>query len=105
MFYHVKETQYRAKPEGADPAYARKIQEILRGPFGEISVMMQYLFQGWNCRGPAKCKDMLLDIGTEEIGHVEMLSYMIARDMMHQNSGWRRSKTSSRKVSMEPPAP
>jgi Mn-containing catalase len=40
--------------------------------------MMQYLFQGWNCRGPAKYRDMLLDIGTEEIGHVEMLATMIA---------------------------
>ena len=41
--------------------------------------MVQYLFQGWSCRGPAKYKDMLLDIGTEEIGHVEMLCTMIAR--------------------------
>ena len=84
MFYHVKETQYTAKPEGPDPAYARKLQEILGGQFGEISVMMQYLFQGWNCRGPAKYKDMLLDIGTEEIGHVEMLSYMIAQLLENQ---------------------
>jgi Mn-containing catalase len=41
--------------------------------------MMTYLFQGWNCRGPAKYKDMIMDIGTEEIGHVEMLATMIAR--------------------------
>lgn len=41
--------------------------------------MMQYLFQGWNCRGPAKYRDLLLDIGTEEICHVEMLATMIAR--------------------------
>jgi len=37
-------------------------------------VMMTYLFQGWSCRGPAKYRDMLLDIGTEEIAHVEMLA-------------------------------
>src|SRR5690606_17160397 len=37
------------------------------------------LFQGWNCRGPAKYRDMLMDIGTEEINHVEMLATMIAR--------------------------
>ncbi len=41
--------------------------------------MLQYLFQGWNCRGPAKYRDMLLDIGTEEIGHVEMLATMVCR--------------------------
>ncbi len=42
-----------------------------------MTVMMQYLFQGWNCRGPAKYRDILLDIGIEEIGHVEMLATMI----------------------------
>src|SRR5690349_2034117 len=79
MFYHVKELQYQAKPERPDPIYARRLQELLGGQFGETTVMMAYLFQGWNCRGPAKYRDMLLDIGTEEIAHVEMLSVMIAR--------------------------
>jgi Mn-containing catalase len=46
---------------------------------GEMTVMTSYLMQGWSCRGPQKYKDMLLDIGTEEIGHVEMLSTMIGR--------------------------
>lgn len=79
MFFHVKELQYQAKPERPDPIYAKKLQEILGGQFGEMTVMMSYLFQGWNCRGPEKYRDMLLDIGTEEIAHVEMLSVMIAR--------------------------
>ncbi|WP_151733578.1 manganese catalase family protein [Paenibacillus tengchongensis] len=79
MFYHIKELQYRAKPEKPDPVYARKLQEVLGGQFGEMSVMMQYLFQGFNCRAEQKYRDMLLDIGTEEIGHVEMLCTMIAQ--------------------------
>lgn len=79
MFFRVKELQYQARPERPDPLYARRLQEILGGQFGEMSVMMAYLFQGWNCRGPEKYRDMLLDIGTEEIAHVEMLSVMIAR--------------------------
>src|SRR4051812_4124199 len=79
MFFHVKELEYQAAPERPDPVYARKLQEILGGQFGEMTVMMTYLFQGWNCRGPEKYRDMLLDIGTEEIAHVEMLSVMIAR--------------------------
>ncbi|MGM0900765.1 MAG: manganese catalase family protein [Bacillota bacterium] len=79
MFYHIKELQYNAKPERPDPVYAKKLQEILGGQFGEISVMMQYLFQGWNCRADQKYRDMLLDIGTEEIAHVEMLATMIAQ--------------------------
>jgi Mn-containing catalase len=79
MFFRVKELQYQAMPERPDPVYARQLQEILGGQFGEMTVMMAYLFQGWNCRGPEKYRDMLLDIGTEEIAHVEMLSVMIAR--------------------------
>ncbi|AST91838.1 MULTISPECIES: manganese catalase family protein [Sutcliffiella] len=80
MFYHVKELQYRAKPERPDPVYAKKLQEILGGQFGEISVAMQYLFQGWNTsRGLEKYRDLLMDTGTEELAHIEMLSTMIAR--------------------------
>lgn len=79
MFIHMKELQFRAKPEKPDPVYARKLQEVLGGQYGEMSVMMQYLFQGFNCRADRKYRDMLLDIGTEEIGHVEMLSTMIAQ--------------------------
>jgi Mn-containing catalase len=78
MFYHKKQLQYFTKPENPDPIYAKQLQELIGGPFGEMSVMMQYLFQGWNCRGPAKYKDMMLDIGTEEIGHIEMLANLIA---------------------------
>ena len=79
MFYRRRQLQYNARPTAPDPLYARKLQEVLGGQWGEISVMMTYLFQGWNCRGPAKYRDMLLDIGTEEISHVEMLATMIAR--------------------------
>jgi Mn-containing catalase len=77
MFRHQKELQYRSKPDRPDPLFAMKLQEVIGGQWGEISVMMQYLFQGWNCRGPAKYRDMLLDIATEEIGHVEMLATMV----------------------------
>src|SRR5215207_4461783 len=79
MFFHDKRLQYNAKPDRPDPLYAKKLQEVLGGQWGEISVFMMYLFQGWNCRGPSKYRDMLLDIGTEEIAHVEMLSTMICR--------------------------
>ncbi len=79
MFFRQKQLAYNAKPEKPDPIFAKMLQEPLGGQWGEISVMMTYLFQGWNCRGPEKYRDMLMDIGTEEIGHVEMLATMIAR--------------------------
>lgn len=79
MFFHDKRLQYHARPDRPDPIFANKLQEILGGQFGEMTVSMQYLFQGWNCRGPEKYRDMLLDIGTEELAHVEMLCTMIGQ--------------------------
>ncbi|WP_219412609.1 manganese catalase family protein [Pseudonocardia nigra] len=79
MFYHVQTLQFEAKPDGPDPAFARRLQEVLGGKWGELTVALQYLQQGWNCRLPGKYKDMLLGIGTEELAHVEMLCVMIAR--------------------------
>jgi Mn-containing catalase len=79
VFFHTKQFQYNAKPDAPDPIFAKQMQELLGGQWGEMSVMNGYLFQGWNCRGPAKYRDMLLDTATEEIGHVEMIATMIAR--------------------------
>lgn len=79
MFFRTKHLQFEARPERPDPVFAKMLQEPLGGQWGEMSVMMTYLFQGWNCRGPQKYKDMIMDIGTEEIAHVEMLATMIAR--------------------------
>lgn len=79
MFFHHKGLQFEAKPDAPDPLFARKLQEVLGGAWGEITVSLQYLFQGWNCRMPGKYKDMLMDIGTEELAHVEMLSTMIGK--------------------------
>src|SRR3954454_24049324 len=79
MFRHTDYLQFDAKPEKPDPVYAHKLQELIGGAFGEMTVTMQYLFQGWNCRMTGKYKDLIMDIATEEIGHVEMLATMVAR--------------------------
>ncbi|MGI3781036.1 MAG: manganese catalase family protein [Janthinobacterium lividum] len=79
MYFHKRHLQFTSKPEKPDPLFAMKIQELVGGQFGEMTVMMQYLFQGWTCKMPGKYKDMIMDIGTEEIAHVEMLTVMIAR--------------------------
>ncbi|KIL50923.1 manganese catalase family protein [Jeotgalibacillus campisalis] len=79
MFRHQKELQYEVKVDRPDPMLARNVQEVLGGQFGEMTVMMQYLFQGFNCRGEEKYKDLLMDIGTEEVGHVEMVCALISQ--------------------------
>lgn len=74
MFRHTDYLQFDAKPEKPDPVYAHKLQELIGGAYGEMTVTMQYLFQGWSCRMPGKYKDLIMDVATEEMGHVEMLS-------------------------------
>jgi Mn-containing catalase len=79
VFNHIKDLQFEARPDGPDAAFAARLQEILGGRWGELTVAHQYLFQGWSCRLPGKYKDLLLDVGTEEMAHVEMICTMIAR--------------------------
>ncbi len=79
MFFHKQELQFKATPDKPDAVYARKLQEVLGGQYGEISVAMQYAFQGWNMHLPGKYRDLVFGIGAEEFGHVEMLAVMIAQ--------------------------
>jgi len=79
VFAHTQRLQHEAKPDKPDHIYARKLQELIGGQYGEITVAMQYMFQGWNLQLPGKYRDMIFGIGAEEIGHVEMLATMVAR--------------------------
>ena len=79
MFFHKQELQFKATPDKPDAVYARKLQEVLGGQYGEITVAMQYGFQSWNTHLPGKYRDLLYGIAAEEMGHVEMLAIMIAQ--------------------------
>lgn len=79
MFFHKQELQFTTKPDKPDAVYARRMQEILGGQYGEITVAMQYSFQAWNAHLPGKYRDLLFGIAAEEFGHVEMLAVMIAQ--------------------------
>jgi len=79
MFFHKQELQFKSSPSKPDPVYAKRMQEILGGQYGEITVAMQYGFQAWNSHLPGKYRDLLFGIGAEEFGHVEMIATMIAQ--------------------------
>ena len=81
MFYHDGQLQYKVKVDKPNPEFARLLQQAIGGVEGEIRVCLQYLFQAWNCRGPKKYRDMLLETGTEEISHIEMLSTAVAMNL------------------------
>jgi len=67
--------------EKPNPHFARLLQQAIGGIEGEMRVCLQYLFQAWNSRGPVKYRDMLLDTGTEEIAHIEMLATAVALNL------------------------
>jgi len=81
MFYHDGKLQYRVKVDKPNPIFAKMLQQAIGGIEGEIRVCLQYLFQAWNARGPKKYRDMLLETGTEEISHIEMLSTAVALNL------------------------
>ncbi|MPR37272.1 manganese catalase family protein [Salmonirosea aquatica] len=81
MFYHDKKLQYKVRVDKPNPAFARMLQQAIGGIEGEIRVCLQYMFQAWGCRGPVKYRDMLLETGTEEMAHIEMLATAVALNL------------------------
>jgi Mn-containing catalase len=81
MFYHDNSLQYQVRVDKPNPAFAKLLQQAIGGIEGEIRVCLQYLFQAWGNRGPNKYRDMLLDTGTEEISHIEMLCTAVALNL------------------------
>ena len=81
MFYHDNKLQYPVRVDTPNPVFARMLQQAIGGVEGEIRVMLQYLFQAFGARGPTKYRDMILETGTEEIGHVQMLCTAVALNL------------------------
>lgn len=72
MYHHVKQLMYNVQVEEADPRFGNMLLEQFGGANGELAAAMQYSIQGLNCDNPA-VKDMLMDIGTEELSHLEII--------------------------------
>jgi len=66
------EVKHRELPDAA-------LQQAIGGIQDQIRVCLQYLFQAWDARRPKKYRDMLLETGTEETVHIEMLAIAVAR--------------------------
>ena len=81
MYYTDKKLQFPVTVEKPNPIFAKALQQAIGGVEGEIRVCMQYFFQAWGARGPAKYRDMLLNTATEEISHIEMLATAVALNL------------------------
>jgi Mn-containing catalase len=68
-----------------DPKFGNMLLEQFGGANGELAAAMQYSVQGLNCDDPER-KDLLMDIGTEELSHLEVigtLARMHLKPMRH----------------------
>jgi len=72
MYHHVKKLMYTVRVDTPDPAFGNMLLEQFGGANGELAAAMQYSIQGLNCEDLER-KDLLMDIGTEELSHLEVV--------------------------------
>jgi Mn-containing catalase len=77
MFMHNKRLQYTVRVGETNPALASLLLEQFGGPDGELAAAMRYFTQGLGEDDPGR-KDLLLDIATEELSHLEVIGSIVA---------------------------
>jgi Mn-containing catalase len=77
MYHHVKKLMYTVNIGTPDLKFGNMLLEQFGGANGELAAAMQYTIQGWNCVDDLARRDLLLDIGTEELSHLEVVGALI----------------------------
>ncbi len=77
MFSHNKRLQYTVRVSGSNPGLANLMLEQFGGPQGELAAACRYFTQALGEDDPAR-KDLLLDIATEELSHLEVIGTIVA---------------------------
>ncbi len=72
MYHHIKQLMFTVRVDQPDPRFGNMLLEQFGGANGELAAAMQYSIQGLNCDN-MPVKDMLMDIGTEELSHLEIV--------------------------------
>ena len=83
MFVYEKKLQYPVKITSPNPKLAAVIISQYGGPDGELGASLRYLSQRYSMPYP-ELKGLLTDIGTEELGHLEMIGtivHQLTRDL------------------------
>ena len=76
MFIYDKKLQYPVKIDKPNPRLASIIISQYGGPDGELGASMRYLSQRYSMPFD-ELKGLLTDIGTEELGHLEMVGALV----------------------------
>lgn len=77
MFAHNKRLQYTVRVSSCNPGLANLLLEQFGGPQGELAAACRYFTQAIGEDDPGR-KDMLLDIATEELSHLEVIGTLVA---------------------------
>jgi Mn-containing catalase len=77
MFVHNKRLMYTVRVSEPNPRLATLMLEQFGGPQGELAAAMRYFTQAIS-EDDAKRKDMLLDIATEELSHLEVIGSIVS---------------------------
>ena len=76
MFFYDKKLQYPVKIDKPNPRLAAIIISQYGGPDGELGASLRYLSQRYSMPFD-ELKGLLTDIGTEELGHLEMIGAIV----------------------------
>ena len=76
MFVYEKKLQYPVRIKNPNPALAKFIISQYGGPDGELGASLRYLSQRYSMPYP-ELMGLLTDIGTEELGHLEMVGTIV----------------------------
>ena len=76
MFMHNKRLQYTVRVSEPNPRMATLMLEQFGGPQGELAAAMRYFTQAVSENDPGR-KDMLFDIATEELSHLEVIGNIV----------------------------
>ncbi|KAF1050229.1 manganese catalase family protein [Xylophilus sp.] len=77
MFAHNKRLQYTVRVGGTNPGLANLMLEQFGGPQGELAAATRYFTQALSEEDPGR-RDMLYDIATEELSHLEVIGSIVA---------------------------
>ncbi|MES2991866.1 MAG: manganese catalase family protein [Pseudomonadota bacterium] len=97
MFAHNKRLQYTVRVQETNPGLANLMLEQFGGPQGELAAACRYFTQHLAEDDPGR-RDMLIDIATEELSHLEVIGTIVA--MLNKGAKGRLSEAAESEAEM-----
>jgi Mn-containing catalase len=104
MFLHKSILIHEVRVQNPDPAFAEKLLEQYGGATGELSAALTYLTQSYHTEH-AGIRDMLQDIATEELGHLEVVALLIEQHTQRASQDLQNKAYQSTLFSIRGPGP